>query len=518
MLSVSKRVLSSNRRILCSGFAPKQISIFPRSSTLTTTTTNSHRDFHFTSISRNENKSKQNQDNSNDMNKKDSEKPSSILNDDLLVKAGFDVDAAGNPAKTSLNNEKADAQSNESVRGEASEDTANEANSSKEHRRRRKRVSSTDIKREKMSNMFYVVLLGGGLGLGLYMGREWEPVELEQNNKKYAKEISEIESGYTPMSVYQRAKLRFDIFVQSFNEPPFDDLLPPPPPPPYQRPLTLVIGLEDLLVHSEWTNKGGWKTLKRPGVEFFLGYLSQYYEIVLFSNNSMMYGEPIIQKIDPIQAFVAYSLYKEHCVYKDGDYVKDLSKLNRDVGKVIVLDCNAKEVKLQPDNLIPLKPWTGEQDNGALLDLIPFLEYIVTQNVSDVRPVLNSFKDKAKLPEEFNKRVESLREKFYKDQHSKQQAGVMKLLGVATGSTSTAKFPLDFIREEGLNNYKRFIKLVEEEKEKIEFKQQRMKQTFTLDQYLSGQLSQEEIMKQQLAKDQELEQEFVKYKAQQGEK
>ncbi len=40
----------------------------------------------------------------------------------------------------------------------------------------------------------------------------------------------------------------------------------------------------------------------------------------------------------------------------------------------------------------------------------------------------------------------------------------------------------------------------------------RMKQTFTLSQYLTGQISQEDIMKQQMAKDAELEEEYKAFK------
>lgn len=28
----------------------------------------------------------------------------------------------------------------------------------------------------------------------------------------------------------------------------------------------------------------GWRTMKRPGIEYFIGYLSQFYEIVIFTS------------------------------------------------------------------------------------------------------------------------------------------------------------------------------------------------------------------------------------------
>ena len=67
---------------------------------------------------------------------------------------------------------------------------------------------------------------------------------------------------------------------QYFNEPAFEKLLPPPAPEPYRRPYTLLLDLDELLIHSEWTREHGWRTAKRPGLDYFLGYLSQYYEVL----------------------------------------------------------------------------------------------------------------------------------------------------------------------------------------------------------------------------------------------
>lgn len=44
-------------------------------------------------------------------------------------------------------------------------------------------------------------------------------------------------------------------------------------------PYTLILDLEGLLVHAEWTREHGWRTAKRPGVDYFLLYLSQFYEV-----------------------------------------------------------------------------------------------------------------------------------------------------------------------------------------------------------------------------------------------
>lgn len=426
------------------------------------------------------------------------EKPQSILNDDILSKAGFDLE---DPKE--LHQQKSQEGETESNKGAAG---ASESGRGDDKKKRRKRQTSTDIKREKYANWFYISTFASMAGVGLYMTRDWDETDSQEVRQG-------VDNGYTPELMYQRFMTRVHNMFSYFQEPPFPDLLPPPPPPPYQRPLTLVITLEDLLVHSEWSQQYGWRTAKRPGCDYFLGYLSQYYEIVLFSSNYMMYSDRICEKLDPVHAFISYNLFKEHCVYKDGIHIKDLSKMNRDVGKVVMIDTDPNSYKLQPENAIPAKPWDGKPDDG-LLQLIPFLEYLATQQVNDVRPVLSSFQDKTKIPVEFAQRVDKLKSKFFTEHRAKSEGNwALKMLGVAP-SSSSVKFPLDLIREEGEKNYIRFMQLIEEEKEKIRLQQEQLGgQTFTLKDYVEGNIpSPEEQVKIQLEKQQEVEQLFEQRK------
>lgn len=372
-------------------------------------------------------------------------------------------------------------------------------------KKRRQRKTSSEIKRERYARIFYMFNFAGILGGTFYMARNWDDSETAEMKKG-------IENGYTLKLMYKRFKARFDSLFTFFQEPPFPDLLPPPLEHPYQRPLTLVLPLEDFLVHSEWTRKNGWRTAKRPGTDYFLGYLSQYYEIVLFSSNYMMNVEKIVEKLDSIHAFITYNLFKEHCVYKDGVHIKDLSHLNRDLAKTIIIDTDPNAFKLQPENAIQAKPWDGSADDG-LLQYIPFLEYLGAQQTNDIRPILASFNDRKTIPEEFAKRVSRLREKFEHDQRAISQSWVSKLLGIGlTGKQ--IKFPLDLIREEGEKNYVRFIKIIEEEKEKLKLQQEAMgAQTFTLKDYVEGNIpSPEEQLNLQMEKQKEFEMQYKLHK------
>lgn len=48
--------------------------------------------------------------------------------------------------------------------------------------------------------------------------------------------------------------------------------------------------------------------------------------------------------------------------------------LNRDPSRVLYVSGHALDSTLQPENGVAIKPWMGESEDTALLDLIPFLE------------------------------------------------------------------------------------------------------------------------------------------------
>ena len=69
--------------------------------------------------------------------------------------------------------------------------------------------------------------------------------------------------------------------------------------------------------------------------------------------------------------------------------MKDLSKLGRDLSKVIIIDNMPHNFKLQKENGIFIKNFYGEDKNDtALIDLIPILKTIASDPNNDVRKEL----------------------------------------------------------------------------------------------------------------------------------
>ena len=65
----------------------------------------------------------------------------------------------------------------------------------------------------------------------------------------------------------------------------------------------------------------GWRLAKRPGVDYFLRYLQQYYELVIFTSLPSYIADPMIKKLDPYH-IVLWPLFREATRYQNGEYVK----------------------------------------------------------------------------------------------------------------------------------------------------------------------------------------------------
>ena len=174
-------------------------------------------------------------------------------------------------------------------------------------------VSSIERRKNRLAKYMYAGFLGISIAGTIWLGRNWDTEEEERNH-------SDAPSGWGFGLFYHRANARLRDILDYYNEPSFTKLLPPPDP-SWERPYTLVLSLEDLLVHSEWTREHGWRMAKRPGVDYFLRYLHQYYELVIFTSVPFMIGDPILRKLDPFR-IVMWPLFREATRFQKGEYVK----------------------------------------------------------------------------------------------------------------------------------------------------------------------------------------------------
>uniref|UniRef100_A0A3Q2Z3N5 Transmembrane BAX inhibitor motif-containing protein 6 n=1 Tax=Hippocampus comes TaxID=109280 RepID=A0A3Q2Z3N5_HIPCM len=91
--------------------------------------------------------------------------------------------------------------------------------------------------------------------------------------------------------------------------------------------------------------------LKRPYVDEFLRRMGELFECVLFTASLAKYADPVTDLLDQYSVFRA-RLFRESCVFHQGCYVKDLSRLGRDLRKTLILDNSPASYIFHPDNAI----------------------------------------------------------------------------------------------------------------------------------------------------------------------
>lgn len=184
-------------------------------------------------------------------------------------------------------------------------------------------------------------------------------------------------------------------FVEIF-EPSSDKLLPDwnspfygSPPPGSSPPPLLVLDVERTLIASEYDAKHGWRHVKRPGLDKFLDRMAQYYEIVLFSENDLGVTSDILAAIDSINRFHKFG--SAHAEARDGVMIKRLDIMNRDLGRIVLIDDNPAAFQLFPRNTLQIKPFVDVADSSdsVLQDLIPLLQALVHDEVRDFRDTID---------------------------------------------------------------------------------------------------------------------------------
>jgi len=125
----------------------------------------------------------------------------------------------------------------------------------------------------------------------------------------------------------------------------------------------------------------------RPGLEHFMQFLKQEFEVVVFTAGEKDYADAILDHIDENIGCLTHRLYRgSTCVYSGLNYVKNLCHLNRDMGRMVLVDNNMVSMVATPDNCILVEDFISDPNDEELALVASIL--IDLSELEDVRPCL----------------------------------------------------------------------------------------------------------------------------------
>ena len=182
-----------------------------------------------------------------------------------------------------------------------------------------------------------------------------------------------------------------------------DTFLLPQKSPEFTDKKTLILDLDETLVHSSFTpfEKNdivlnvdfdgimyNIYVLVRPEAKNFIKNISKYFEVVTFTASLSNYASPLLDLLDS-EHNIKYRLYREHCTFLNGIYIKDLKRLNRNLKDLIIVDNSPLAYAFHSENGLPIKTWYDDPNDVELIKISKLLEFL--SKAKDVRNYIKKF-------------------------------------------------------------------------------------------------------------------------------
>lgn len=84
---------------------------------------------------------------------------------------------------------------------------------------------------------------------------------------------------------------------------------------------------------------------QRPYLHMFLEAVASMFDVVIFTAGQSIYAGQLLDILDPNQTLIGQRVYRDSCVFADGEYLKDLTILGRDLARIAIVD-NTPQVYL----------------------------------------------------------------------------------------------------------------------------------------------------------------------------
>jgi CTD small phosphatase-like protein 2 len=170
---------------------------------------------------------------------------------------------------------------------------------------------------------------------------------------------------------------------------------------PSAPPITLALDLDETLVHCSVAplekfdlqfnvtfNGMNYAVYvkKRPYLFEFLARVADWFEVLVFTASQKVYADKLLNILDPHRKYIQHRVFRDSCLCIEGNYLKDLNVLGRDLAATAIIDNSIQAFAYQLNNGIPIESWFDDEKDRELLNLLPFLETL--KDAHDVRPII----------------------------------------------------------------------------------------------------------------------------------
>lgn len=222
-------------------------------------------------------------------------------------------------------------------------------------------------------------------------------VEDSASEDDYDDDSSEVEEEFNPYLFIKRLPIYSSVA-------PFEERIHLPPKDEDDPRQTLVLDLDETLVHcTVEPNTPNVDMVfpvvfhgmeyqvhvrKRPYLKEFLERVYKEFEVVVFTASQRVYADELLNRIDPEKKYIKHRMFRESCLPVEGNYLKDLNVLGRDLSAAVLVDNSPHAFGYQIDNGIPIESWFDDPHDTELLKLEQFLRTL--KGVQDVRPLVRA--------------------------------------------------------------------------------------------------------------------------------
>ncbi len=171
--------------------------------------------------------------------------------------------------------------------------------------------------------------------------------------------------------------------------------------PPLKK-YSLVLDLDETLIHFSINNSKEGELYLRPYLTDFLLSVSKIYEIIIFTAGMKDYANLVLNIIEKKigKKIFDYRFFREHTFIDESqNHIKDLSKIGRDLKNILIVDNTAENFLHQPENGILISSFFKDKNSNikkkdkCLLELKNLLINISKKEITDLRNEIKNNQD-----------------------------------------------------------------------------------------------------------------------------